>query len=179
MPSETWHRFFMRYHLKTLVFGFGNIDRQDDGVAWHVLLTVMQRLGIDTARMEENEMPFLHGDYEFHFQLQLMPEFAEELGEFDRVVFIDAHTGNVPEDVHQEAVLPAYQSSPFTHHMTAATLLSLCQVINGKAPEAILVSVRGYEFEFTRTLSERTHMHADEAAQRIMNWLLPAPGSGG
>jgi hydrogenase maturation protease len=159
--------------LKTLVFGYGNIDRQDDGVAWHVLLAVMQKLGIDTSRVDENELPLSSGDYEFHFQLQLMPEFAEDLGQFDRVVFIDAHTGNVPEDVHQETILAAYQSSPFTHHMTASTLLSLCQVINGKVPEAVLVSVRGYEFEFTRTLSERTNVLADQAAQRIIDWLVP------
>jgi Ni,Fe-hydrogenase maturation factor len=139
----------------------------------------MQKLGIDTARMDEDEMPFSSGEYEFHFQLQLMPEFAEELGRFDRVVFIDAHTGNVPEDVHLEIIQPIYQSSPFTHHMTASTLLSLCQVFNGKVPEAILVSVRGYEFEFTRTLSDRTRVLADEAAKRVIGWLVPELGSGG
>jgi hydrogenase maturation protease len=165
--------------LKTLIFGFGNIDRQDDGVAWHVMLAVMQKLGIDTALMDENVMPFTYGEYEFQFQLQLMPEFAEDLGQFDRAVFIDAHTGNIPEAVHQEAVLPAYQNSPFTHHMTAATLLSLCQVINGKVPDAILVSVRGYEFEFTRELSERTRLLADKASQRIIDWIVPKQDSGG
>ena len=180
MPvKSSWHRFFKGYDLKTLIFGYGNIDRQDDGVAWHVLLDVMQRLGIDTSQMDENDLPFSHDDYEFQFQLQLLPEFADDLGRFDRVVFIDAHTGSVPDEIHTEAVLPEYQSSPFTHHMTPSTLLSLCEVIKGRHPDALLVSVRGYEFEFTRSLSQRTSELSLEAGMRIINWISQDSDSGG
>lgn len=157
--------------LKTLIIGYGNIDRQDDGVAWHVLLQVMQQSGIHTPGMIEDDFPMVFGDLEFQFQLQLLPEMADDLGKYERVVFIDAHTGNVPEEIHREVVSSEYQSSPFTHHLTPSTLLSLCDVINKRHPDSLLVSIRGYEFKFTRELSQRTQELVPEAAQQIIDWL--------
>jgi hydrogenase maturation protease len=157
--------------LKVLILGYGNIDRQDDGVAWHVLVAVMKRLGIQPPDLEEDELPIQSGEYEFQFHLQLMPELADDLDKYDKVVLIDAHTGNVPDEVHTEIVAPQYQSSPFTHHMTAATLLSLCDVIHHRIPATLLVSVRGYEFQFTRSLSDRTRDLIETAVEKIFEWL--------
>lgn len=157
--------------MKTLVIGYGNIDRQDDGVAWHVLAELMGRLGVSLLSPDEDEMPVVSGDYEFQYHLQLMPELADDMGKFDRVVFIDAHTGSVPEEIHKEVVAPVYQNSPFTHHMTASTLLSLCDVIHHRTPASLLVSVRGYEFLFTRSLSQKTQALVSRAADSILEWL--------
>jgi hydrogenase maturation protease len=157
--------------LKTLIIGYGNIDRQDDGVAWHVLLDIMQRLGIESLDLEDEDLPLVWEDLEFQFDLQLLPEIAADLANYDRVVFIDAHTGNVAEEVHQETVSSQYQTSPFTHHLTPATLLSLCDVIHKKHPDALLVSVRGYEFQFTRALSQKTMQLVPVAGKRIVDWL--------
>ena len=33
--------------MDALVIGYGNIDRQDDGVAWHVLREVASRLKVN------------------------------------------------------------------------------------------------------------------------------------
>lgn len=157
--------------MKTLFLGYGNIDRQDDGVAWHLLCEVMRRLNCPPPQDPEGEMPIIAGDYTFDFQLQLMPEIANDLGGFDRICLMDAHTGNVPDEINIERVTPSYQSSPFTHHMTAGTLLSLCEVIHHHNPETILVSVRGYEFLFTRSLSAATAALIIPAAEQIINWV--------
>lgn len=157
--------------MKTLFLGYGNIDRQDDGVAWHLLCEVMRRLNYPPPQDPEGEMPIIMGDFTFDFQLQLMPEIANDLGGYDRICLMDAHTGNVPNEVNIEHVNPSYQSSPFTHHMTAGTLLSLCEVIHHHIPETILVSVRGYEFLFTRSLSAATADLIDPAAEQIINWV--------
>ena len=63
------------------------------------------------------------------FVLQVTPELAETIAAYDRVCFVDAHTGSVPEDLHKSVVKPEYQSSPFTHHMTPATCLSFVKTI--------------------------------------------------
>ena len=157
--------------MKYLFLGYGNIDRQDDGVAWHLLCKVMERLHCPVPAQPEEEMPIEFNDYSFDFQLQLTPELADSLGRFDKVCFMDAHTGNIAEEIHLEKITPHYQSSPFTHHMTAATLLSLCEVIHHRIPETILVSVRGYEFKFTRSLSPATDALIDKAADAIINWI--------
>ncbi len=155
----------------TLLLGYGNLDRQDDGVAWHILRRVANRLGLPAPETAEEDFTDTGVEPHITFFLQLTPEMAEALSQFERVCFIDAHTGAVPEEVHMEAVTGAYQASPFTHHLTAATLLALCDALYHVSPEAVLLSVRGYEFGFERTLSPRTDSLADQAAALIIGWL--------
>ena len=154
-----------------LILGYGNLDRQDDGVAWHILSRLAARL--------DRPFPLLPEDFEyipgqsvdFYFSLQLVPEMAEILSKYKRVCFIDAHTGAVPEEVNLEAIIPKEQGSPFTHHLTAAALLNLTQLIYADSPQSILISVRGYEFNFSQELSSATHRLADQALESIVAWL--------
>jgi hydrogenase maturation protease len=155
----------------TLLLGYGNIDRQDDGVAWHILRRVAQRLGRSLPEFPDEE--FIPGTQppDYLFTLQLSPELTETLIAYQRVCFVDAHTGNVPEDVHHEPVVSQFQASPLTHHMTAASCIALCDAIFNRHPEAVLYSVRGYEFGFEHSLSASTYEHAQLAAEQILNWL--------
>jgi hydrogenase maturation protease len=156
--------------MKTLIIGFGNLDRQDDGVAWHVLGGLASRLGRPLPDPGEGfQVQGLEPD--FLFVLQLTPELAELAAGFDRVCFVDAHTGEVDEDLSIRSVLPAFQHSPFTHHLTADSLLSFAQTLYGRAPQAILVSVRGHRFGFSQELSAETASLADAAAVEIARWL--------
>ena len=155
----------------TLILGYGNPDRQDDGVAWHVLAAVAQQLGRTVPASFEEQFEPSGASPDFLFVLQLVPELAETLAAYERVCFVDAHTGNVPQDVQLIHLTAQFQPSPFTHHMTAATSLSMVQTIYSKTPEAILVSVRGYQFGFTQSLSPETEKLAQEAARMIVEWM--------
>ena len=155
----------------TLLIGYGNPDREDDGVAWHILRALTVKLGLLAPASYEDEFP-QNAQVDFAFYLQLTPEMAEEISAYDYVCFVDAHTGNVPEDVQLISITAQFQTSPFTHHMTAATCLTLAETIYHHFPEAILVSVRGYQFGFTRTLSPETEALAGQAANRVLEWLL-------
>jgi len=157
--------------ISTLILGFGNADRQDDGVAWHILNRLAVRLERPISDSPDEGFQLSGNSPELLFTLQLIPEMAEMIGQFDRVCFVDAHTGSVPQDVKITPVREEFQSSPFTHHMTPATLLALAGTLYGKHPEALLVSVRGYAFEFDRSLSERTDELASQAVEAIWNWL--------
>ncbi|HZY42738.1 MAG TPA: hypothetical protein VFF59_12145 [Anaerolineae bacterium] len=157
---------------RILIFGYGNFDRQDDGVAWHVLAAVARRLGREVPASPDEEFPLTGGapgeSPDFMFELQLTPELAETVAQYDRVCFVDAHTGAVPNEVNVEELTSEFQSSPFTHHMTASTLLSFAATLYDARPPAILVSVRGYEFGFVRALSAYTAELAEEAADQIV-----------
>ena len=154
----------------TLIIGYGNPDRQDDGVAWHILTRLAEELNRPIPSMDEGFFP--NGENpDLLFTLQLIPELSETISNYQRVCFVDAHTGNVPEDVNVVEVKAEYQRSPFTHHMTADTCLSLVQTIYGRNPHAILVSVRGYVFGFSHELSATTRQLAEQAAAKIMDWL--------
>ena len=155
---------------KTLILGFGNFDREDDGVAWHILARLAARLGRPFPATPEDELPECNGDLDFIFQLQLTPELAEVIKDYDRVCFVDAHTGSVPNDVNFQPVAAEFQNSPLTHHMTAATVMNLTQLY-GAQPDAILVSVRGNDFGFDRRLTPQTDRLADQAVDQILAWL--------
>jgi hydrogenase maturation protease len=157
---------------RTFVFGYGNPDRQDDGVAWHVLAALARKLGRPPPASIEDEFPPADESPDLVYDLQLTPELAEVVAAYQRVCFVDAHTGNIPEDINMTEVKGEFQHSPFTHHMTPATCLAMAQALYGGNPETILVSVRGYEFGFVHSLSERTQILAEQAAEKIYAWIM-------
>ncbi len=156
---------------KTLLLGWGNVDRQDDGVAWHVLVAVAKYLGLPVPAEDDLDFPPNEGQPDLLFVLQIVPELSEIIAQYERVCFIDAHTGNIAEEVATQPVEASYQRSPLTHHMTATTLLALTDMIGHCAPQAILVSIHGYEFGFSRSLSESTANLIPRAMEDILQWL--------
>lgn len=159
-----------------LILGYGNVDRQDDGVAWHVLNRLAKRLGRTFPPSPEDDILTNEDPPDMLFVLQLVPELAETISQYGRVCFVDAHTGHVPEEVQFTPVVSEFQTSPFTHHLTPSSCLSLAETLYGRAPEAVLTSVRGYEFGFTRSLSSRTEILVEWAVERILEWLQQGKG---
>ncbi len=155
---------------RILILGYGNPDREDDGVAWHILRALTVNLGLPAPASYEDEFP-LNDRLDFAFYLQLTPEMAEEIAAYERVCFVDAHTGNIPEAVRMIPVESEFQRSPFTHHLTAQSLVSMCEALYQKRPEAVLLSVRGFRFLFTRELSPETTALVPEAVGLIEAWL--------
>ena len=98
---------------KVLIIGYGNPDREDDGVAWHILRALTIKLGLPSPNSYEDEFP--EGEMiDFAFYLQLTPEMAEDISAYEYVCFVDAHTGNIPEPVRLIEVESEFQRSPFT-----------------------------------------------------------------
>lgn len=155
---------------KLLILGYGNPDREDDGVAWHILRALTSRLGLAAPDSYEDEFPEF-GPADFTFVLQLTPEMAEDIRAYEYVCFVDAHTGNLPEPVRLIEVESEFQASPFTHHLTPQSLLSMCETIYGSKPEAVLLSVLGYRFLFSRQLSEETARLVPQAVDQIWDWM--------
>ena len=162
--------------MTTLFIGYGNPDRQDDGVAWHVLAGVATQLGLDPPSAWEEPLPSTP-EADFAFHLQLTPELAEDLTAYDRVCFVDAHTGKIPANVQVVDITPEDQTSPFTHHLTPEMLLSMSRELYNQTPDAILVSVRGYEFGFETELSPFTASLVTEAVERTVGWLKAGESS--
>jgi len=155
---------------KVLIIGYGNPDREDDGIAWHILKALTVKLGLTSPESYEDEFPQFES-IDFAFYLQLTPEMAEDIAAYMYVCFVDAHTGSIPRPVRLINVNSEFQHTPFTHHLTPQSLLSLCETIYGKKPDAALVSVLGHRFLFTRQLSEETSALVPQAVDLIWDWL--------
>jgi hydrogenase maturation protease len=156
---------------RTLVIGYGNPDRQDDGVAWHILAALAQRLGQPVPVSIDDEYISANGMPDLAFDLQLTPEFAEIIAGYQRVCFIDAHTANIQDEIRVVEVKGEYQASPFTHHLTPASCLAMVHTLYQKHTTGILVSVRGYEFGFSHSLSRCTQSSVVPAVEKILEWL--------
>lgn len=154
-----------------LIIGYGNPDRQDDGVGWHILKNLAERLGEDASDEPGESIEVESEVADLIFILQIYPELAETISHYRRVCFIDAHTSDIPAEISWVKLEPEYEKSPLTHHMSPKTVLSISGTIYHHIPEAILVSVRGYHFEFERLLSTRTAVLAEKAQNRIWQWL--------
>ena len=156
---------------ETLIIGYGNADRQDDGVAWHILKYLAEKVGghvpDDPGEIIEVESDLV----DLRFILQIFPELAELISGYKQVCFVDAHTSDIPKEISWTELNPQYEKSPLTHHMSPKTVLSIANTIYGKAPHAILVSVRGYEFQFERSLTPQTAALAEKAQALIWDWL--------
>ena len=155
---------------KILLLGYGNPDREDDGVAWHILRALAVKMGLPAPDSYEDDFPE-NPLVDFAFYLQLTPEMAEDISAYEYVCFVDAHTGNIPEEVRLIEAESDFQKSPFTHHLTAQSLISICETIYHRKPDAALLSVRGYKFLFSRELSEETTKLVPQAIELIWGWL--------
>jgi hydrogenase maturation protease len=163
--------------LNVLILGYGNPDRQDDGVAWHILQELATYYDCPITTIDELEVnpassPRHSVTPRLAFALQLTPEMAETLARYEQVCFIDAHTGAYPEEIRVAPIEPGYQTTPFTHHLTPASCLALAQTLYNQAPIGIMVSVRGYHFGYSPELSPQTAPLAQAATIQIINWII-------
>ena len=159
----------------TLVLGYGNVDRMDDGLAWHVLAGLVGALGEPVPASPDEPLPSQAGPVDCLFVPQLTPELAEQLAQYRRVCFVDAHTGDLPDETRLTSTAPAYSAAPFTHHLTPATCLALAKAMYGRAPEAMVASARGEAFGFARELSPGARGRVRALVAAIQDWLVPAP----
>jgi hydrogenase maturation protease len=156
---------------RTLILGYGNVDRGDDSIGYYVINRLARRFGHSDVEPYSELPENLTDMADVLFQRQLMPEMAEVVADYDRVIFVDAHTGAYNEDIRVVDLTPGYSQSPLTHHLTAESLLALTEVMFGRAPQGVLCSARGYEFDFTNELSEGSRALADRLVEQILAWL--------
>jgi hydrogenase maturation protease len=142
--------------MRTLVIGFGNPSRRDDGVGLAVVNGLRAHLGLPLLDEGADGFDELGGTLDTLFLQQVGPELAETLAGYDRVFFVDAHAGNYPELVHRESLEANSGRSLVSHHMKPGQLLALAAQLYGASPAAELLSVRGLDFDFGSELSPIT-----------------------
>lgn len=158
---------------KALIIGYGNPDRGDDGAAWHILQQLAKRLELPEPSQDIDSLGQQEESLDLLCTLQLDPQLAELIADYDRVCFVDAHTTAYPDDIRYETIKGKFQASPFTHHMTPETCLALAETLYGYAPPAVVISVKGFQFGFSPTLSSRTAKLAEMATKRLIAWRSP------
>ena len=163
---------------RTLVIGFCNVYRRDDGVAFAILNAVRERLGRSPLGMEDDGFDDLEHDTDTMLLHQLVPELAEFVAPYDLVLFVDAHVGSIPEPIREEELDACYKSATVSHQLHPCTLLALSPELHGHQPRGVLLSVLGHDFEFGEGLSPETSTLVPQAAERILALIEQATDDG-
>ncbi|OPY11075.1 MAG: hypothetical protein A4E70_00139 [Syntrophus sp. PtaU1.Bin005] len=161
----------MNSKKRTLLVGFGNLDRADDGVAFFVVNAFRKRLG--QAALDEGctGLEDLGGLLDSIFMVELVPELIDLLEGYEQVIFVDAHVDPNLDELHCGLVSPDEAGLTLTHHMSPATLLAFFKALHGRDIKGYLVSIVGHNFDFLRKLSPETDALVEEATDRILSLL--------
>ena len=157
---------------KLLLFGYGNPDRGDDGAAFHIFGNLLNAVGIDEEQVFSADVVPLIDNVDLIFNFQLLPEYAEIVAGYDQVIFIDAHTAEIEEELNFQPIAAEFKHSPFTHHFAPSSCLAVAESLSGRAPEAWLLSIRGYQFGFDRELSPKTAALVKQALRLLQDRFL-------
>ena len=140
---------------RVLVLCWGNPGRRDDGIGPCL-----------ADRLRSHDLQGV--TVESAYQLQI--EHADQVAESDLVVFVDAAASG-PSPFMARPLGPMGRPAFSTHALEPGTVLALAHELYGAHPRAILLGVRGYEFdEFDEHLSPRAERNT-EAAE---DWLAAA-----
>ena len=146
----------------TLIIGYGNPLRGDDGFGWHAAVRLREII-----HHEAVEILPVH---------QLTPELMDPVSRARRVIFIDAAVGDDAGKLTVTTLAATGGPPPaFTHFATPAALLEGARSLYGAKPEALLVTVVGLDFELGEELSEPVQLALESAGTKIRELLAGPP----
>jgi len=145
---------------KILFYGYGNPGRQDDGVG----ISFTEQLS-DWAKMKG----FKNIDFDSNYQLNI--EDAENISSYDIVIFVDASQEKDISDFDIAQVKPSCEVNFTMHAVSPSFILNLCSEIKKQIPQALLLQIKGYKWEFQQLLSERAELNLQKAITFIKNKL--------
>lgn len=148
----------MKSDAETLVLGWGNPGRGDDG------------LGPEFVRaISALDLPGVVVDLDY----QLQVEDAAQVAGYRRVLFVDADRGGA-EPFWLGRLQPLESGLSFsTHSVSPGAVLALARDLFKAEPEAWILGIRGYDFdEFCEHLSARARSNMDQAVNTLKSTVL-------
>ena len=155
-------KWLARLLMKTLILGYGNTLRKDDGLGIYAALALASFT--------------LPGNVETCTYQQLSPELSPLLAQMDHAIFIDAALASSrekPGTIHTRILQPrTTQPSGITHHFDPEMLLAMAESLYGHAPQAKLFSVTAASFDLEEGLSPEVGAALPVLVENIKKYLL-------
>jgi hydrogenase maturation protease len=148
---------------QTLVIGYGNTLRGDDGVGYQVAEAVA------AWQIPQVRSLAVH---------QLLPELAEAIAAVDTVVFVDAAVTDDATacEITVEPLVAGGDATFRTHIITPPLLLGLAQRLYGATPAAYLLTIPAIEFALGTDLSAIAHQGKDLALAYLESFTKACSG---
>lgn len=145
--------------LKILIYGYGNPGRQDDGLGIELVEE------IDRWR---TETVLDHVFTDSNYQLNL--EDAAGIAGYDVVIFVDASREEI-RDFCLDPLIPSDKTEFSMHAVSPAFILHLAKSVFHQEPEAYLMHIRGYEWEFMEGMTDRAKANLARAVTFIKEFI--------
>ncbi|RZM77728.1 hydrogenase maturation protease [Leptolyngbya iicbica] len=142
--------------MTTLVVGYGNTLRGDDGVGYQL-----------ADQVAAWELPNVRA-IACH---QLTPELAAAMAECDRVIFIDATLPHTQVDVTWRSLSPSDAPGLDAHRSDPADLLRLTAQLYDTVPLAYQLLLPTAAMDFSETLSAIAQAGFDTALSQLWDFL--------
>jgi hydrogenase maturation protease len=146
----------MKSAKRILIYGYGNIGRQDDA------------LGVLTAEniekfLSQNSMEGV--EVESNFQLNI--EDAETISAYDLVIFVDASL-ETTEDLWYVPVEPTNKVNFSMHAVSPGFIVKLCEELHSKAPQAYILHIKGFSYGFLGEMTKEAQKNLQKATHFLI-----------
>ncbi|MHB0876726.1 MAG: hydrogenase maturation protease [Anaerolineae bacterium] len=151
-----------------LVVGLGNLSRRDDGLGWFAVNAIRERLGQMPLADWDDGLDDTGHQVDCIVLPQLTPELAEVAAGYERLIVVDARVSGEDGVTVNEASALIQGARLLSHELMLADLLSLCEALYDRRPEAYLVSARGSDYDFGTGLSPAMEERLPEVVAAVM-----------
>ncbi len=132
-----------------LVYGIGNVGRQDDGLGWAFVDWLQAQDLCSSAQMQRG--------------YQLLLEDAELISTKERVLFIDATKEPTVKSFTLERAAPRMDFSFTSHAISIPAIMATCQQCFDHLPIVHVLAIRGYEFGLEMGLTHAATQNLNDA----------------
>jgi hydrogenase maturation protease len=133
----------------SLIYGIGNVGRQDDGLGWAF---------VDWL---EAEALCTRAEIRRHYQLHL--EDADLISHKKRVLFVDATKDASVESFTLGRAEPKMDFSFTSHAISISSIMATCQQCFQRLPEVYVLAIRGYDWELKMGLTQEARHNLNDA----------------
>ena len=142
--------------LKTIMIGYGNPGRQDDGLG-PAFIDAFQNIHHANLALQSN--------------YQLTVEDALELNKYEQVIFIDACIDK-HEPFSLEEITETNNTGFGSHSLSPQGLIQLTNTLYQHYPKAYILAIKGYEFDlFEEKLSDLANTNLHQAIEYLASQL--------
>ena len=142
-----------------LIYGIGNVGRQDDGLGWAFVDWLEAQGHCPNADIQRN--------------YQLLLEDAELISTKRRVLFIDATKDAAVTSFSLERAAPKMDFTFTSHAISIPAIMATCQQCFQYLPEVHVLGIRGFEFDLAMGLTPAAQRNLDDATAHLSSLGRP------
>jgi hydrogenase maturation protease len=144
----------------SLIYGIGNVGRQDDGLGWAFVDWLEAQGPCASAELRRG--------------YQILLEDAELISTKERVLFVDATTDASVTSFTLARAMPKMDFTFTSHALSIPAIMATCQQCFDRLPTVHVLAIRGFEFELEMGLTPAAQQNLNAATG-----YLSAPMSNG